>query len=192
MAFFVLPLRIVSFFKYEIMKATSIILMGILLLYSMGVQAQKTTKKVKLHKVWISLTDSSNVKGVLYSADENAIKIAKNYSMDVSNLTSINYQNIDILKIRRKGKVGKGAWIGALSGVGAGIIIGLIDGDDEPGWFSFTKEEKALASGIYLGVVGTGIGALIATKKEKIAINGDNQNYEKILKTIQSYSFTPN
>lgn len=192
MAFFVLPLRIVSFCKYEIMKATSIILMGILLLYSMGVQAQKITKKVKLHKVWISLTDSSKVKGVLYSADENAIKIAKNYSMDVSNLTSINYQNIDILKIRRKGKVGKGAWIGALSGVGAGIILGLIDGDDEPGWFSYTKEEKALALGIYLGVVGTGIGALIATKKEKIAINGDNQNYEKMLKTIQSYSFTPN
>ncbi|MGB5317416.1 hypothetical protein [Eudoraea sp.] len=192
MAFFALPLQIVSFCKFETVKATSIILMGILLLYSMGVQAQKTTKKVKLHKVWISLTDSSKVKGVLYSADKNAIKIAKNYSMDVSNLTSINYQNLDILKIRRKGKVGKGAWIGALSGVGAGIIIGLIDGDDELGWFSFTKEEKALASGIYLGAVGTGIGALIATKKEKIAINGDNQKYEKMLKTIQSYSFTPN
>ncbi|MGB5359417.1 MAG: hypothetical protein WBN27_05685, partial [Eudoraea sp.] len=142
--------------------------------------------------VWVSLTDSSKVKGVLYSADENAIKIAKNYSMDVSNLTSINYQNLDILRIRRKGKVGKGAWIGALSGVGAGMLIGLIDGDDEPGLFSMTMEEKALLGGILLGVVGTGIGALIATKKEKIVINGDIENYEKMLKTIQSYSFTPN
>jgi len=192
MAFFALPLQIVSFCKYETMKATSIILMGILLLYSMRGQAQNATKKVKLHKVWVSLTDSSKVKGVLYSADENAIKIAKNYSMDVSNLTSINYQNLDILRIRRKGKVGKGAWIGALSGVGAGMIIGLIDGDDEPELFSMTMEEKALLGGILLGVVGTGIGALIATKKEKIVINGDIENYEKMLKTIQSYSFTPN
>ena len=99
---------------------------------------------------------------------------------------------MNIIKIRRKGKVGRGVWIGAVSGMVVGALAGFADGDDpEDQWFRSTASEKALGLGLTGAVIGTGVGPLIASKKEIIIINGLFRNYEIKLKEIQSYSLKP-
>jgi len=163
------------------MKASSI-LITFLIFFSIGLRAQNTSKKIKIHKVWITMQDDSKIKGALYSADNESIKISKNNSFDVSNLTTIDVQNIDVIKIRRKGKIGRGAWIGAASGVGFGVVLGLVSENDE--W----EGVVATGAGFFFGVIGTGVGAGVGASKKKIQINGDIETYKNNLAIIQSYS----
>ena len=177
------------------MKTTLITFFGFLFFFIAGVQAQGTKNKIKVHKVWITLIDGSKlIKGNLYSANKDAVKIIANSSFDITNLISVKAQDIDVLKIRRKGKVGKGVWIGALTGFAVGGIIGFASGDDDPDqWlWSSTKEEKALGDGILLSLVGAGVGPLIASRKDKINIHGAIEKYQSQLETIRSYSLMRN
>jgi hypothetical protein len=165
---------------------TIIIILGCLLLCLEEMKAQHTKQKVKVHKIWVDLLDGSKIKGNLYSADKYGIKVVNN--TDSESLTIIKAANIDKVKIRRKGKIGNSILIGAGAGVAFGGLLGFVSGDDEPGLFSFTKEEKAGGGAVAFGVLGTGVGALIGTKKEKIFMNGDINKYVEHLKIIQSYS----
>ena len=152
---------------------------------SIALQAQNTSNKIKPHKIWITQLDGSKVSGILYAADEGFVKIAQNNSLDVSNLTSINSEQIDFVKIRRKGKIGRGAWIGGVSGASFGVILGLATVDD--GWEGLV----ATGEGIFFGAIGTGIGAGIGAIKKKIQINGNIEVYKSHLLEIQSYSLVP-
>ena len=170
------------------MKAKLLILFGAFLIFPINLDAQITANKKQPYKVWVSLIDGSKEKGVLYLADKQGIKIMNNKSSNVGNLIFVEASKVNLIKIRRKGKIGKGVWIGALSGFSSGILLGLASGDDEPGILSFSKEDKAIAGGITLGVLGTGVGALVATGKKKIMIKGDNEMYKKQLEIISGYS----
>lgn len=144
--------------------------------------------KMKIHKIWITMVDGSTVKGSLYNANSLGVKVADNKSMDMSKLITIKAEKIQMIKIQRKGRIGKSILIGGGIGIVFGGLIGFTDGDDAPGWFSYSKEEKAMAGSIVFGVLGTGVGALVGTKKEKFIINGNIQNYEQHLKNIQGFS----
>lgn len=168
-------------------KIIVLLLFGILL-FPIAINAQTKSIKIKTYNVRITMLDHSKENGILYSADEEFIKISKNNSLDVSNLTTINAQNIDIIKIRRKGKVGNSALIGGLSGIGFSVMIGASAGDES----FFTREETAALAGILFVPLGTGIGALTGSKSEFIAINGNLKNYLNSLKLIQSYSLNLN
>lgn len=155
--------------------------------------AQNTKEAIKVHKVWISFVNGSNIiNGNLYAADENAVKIIDNKSFDLSNLQIISPSQIEKIKIRRKGKVGKGVWIGSLSGLGVGIFSGLVSSDDSDEWFGFSPGEKALINSILTTPLGAAVGALIGLKKEVITINGDAESYKRQLDLLKSYSLMPN
>ena len=89
----------------------------------MGYKLKNSSKKAKIYKVWVTTMDGSKTKGLLYAADEQAIKIAKNRSSSSSDLIVIDGEKIDLIKIRRRGKIGRSTWIGAAAGVGAGVCI---------------------------------------------------------------------
>ncbi|SNR59886.1 hypothetical protein SAMN06265371_106161 [Lutibacter agarilyticus] len=156
-----------------------------LMLFSYGLNAQNNSKKIQIHKVWAKTMDGSMVKGVLYSADEQSIKISKNNSFSDSNLIVINDEKIDVIKIRRKGKIGKGAWIGAASGAGFGVALGLAANNDE--W----EGVVSTVTGLFFGIVGTGVGAGVAAIKKKIQINGNSEVYISNLPFLQSVSLVP-
>ena len=152
------------------------------MLLSVGVFAQNKSKKVKVHNIWIELTDNSKIYGVLYSADINGIKITSGISIDDSSLLNIAPQNIYKIKIRRKGKVGRGALYGASIGLITGVAMGLgDDGNYEPYTFGF---------GFMLSILGTGAGALIYAKKKRFKIIGNVEAYNNHLLEIQRYSYT--
>ena len=55
----------------------------------------------------------------------------------------------------------RGAGLGLLIGAGSGAVIGFASGDDPPGFFSFTAEEKATVLGVLMGGGGAAIGTVI-------------------------------
>ena len=170
------------------MKTTVLTLFGILFFLTLGLNAQKKTKKIKAHKVWATLVDGTNPKGILFSADDEGIKILNQNSLDTTNLITINAINISVLKIRKKGKLGNSALIGGLSGMGFGALLGLAGGDggyiDQGGMIAF--------GGVFFGTIGTGIGALVGTKKETIYIFGKMERYKTQLEIIKSYTLPLN
>jgi hypothetical protein len=74
--------------------------------------------------------------------------------------------SIQSLKVRgerrpRGGGALRGFGYGLLAGGGGGAIIGYASGDDDPGFFTFTAEEKALIGAIAFGGMGAALGAVI-------------------------------
>ena len=109
----------------------------VLLLIAPGFYAQSKSKKVKVYKIWITKMDGSEMKGFFYAADEQGITISRSITFDESDLLMVEAGNISLIKLRRKGAVGKGAGIGFLSGAAVGAIIGFAGGDDDPSCASF-------------------------------------------------------
>jgi len=72
--------------------------------------------------------------------------------------------SIGSLAVRRSRTSGRGAargaGIGFLIGGGTGALIGLMSGDDPPGFMSFSAGEKAVVLGGALGLLGTLIGVI--------------------------------
>jgi len=166
------------------MKAKALILLGVLFFFLIGLKAQTTKQKVKTHKAWITLVDGSKVKGNLYAAGNEVVKLSKNNSFDFNDLTIIRAQDIQLIKIRRKGKIGNSILIGGLSGAGLSILLGATTNDTG----FFTKGEVMVLSGILFVPLGVGIGALAGTKKESFNIGGNLKAYQLELKKIQSYA----
>ena len=112
-----------------------------------------------------------NDSNVLLSADPHPYN---RLPADFSSLKLITYNEIDHINIRRKGSVGRGALTGGLIGLGVGVIIGLVEGSDEPDtWFAYTAGEKSAMYGAALGLTGGIIGAIIgAFAKKKFIIKG--------------------
>ena len=150
-------------------------------------------QKSKPYKVWIKQMDNPTViKGFLSSVDEYSLKIGKNISaVDSASVIIVDAERINLIKLRRKGRIGRGAGIGAASGVLLGGILGLADGDDEPGWFSATKEEKAVGGGILLVIPGAAVGAGVGAIKKKIEIGGNMENYRMNIAELRTYSLNP-
>lgn len=169
------------------MKTTLKIVLCVFLIFSIGTKAQNTTNKIKIHKVWITMVDGSKIKGNLYAADTSGIRIMKNKSGDILNVTTINAVDIVVIKIRRKGKVGNSILIGGMTGVGASVLIGATTNDT-----FFTKGEVMAISSIVFVPLGVGIGALAGTKKENFIIGGNLSVYQSVLNEIQSYSIQTN
>ncbi len=179
------------------MKNKLVTLLVAFLLFSIGFQAQNSIGDNKVHKVWISkVVYSKKIKGLLYEVQDEFLKVIDNKSEEII----VYATDIDMVKIRRKGKIGNGVLIGALSGFVTGGLIGLASGDDpdktvDYGYLfgTITHEgekagEKVLLYGFPLAFAGACIGALLGSKKDKILINGDINNYKMQLNKLKSYS----
>ena len=153
----------------------------------------------KRYRTWLTLnSEPFKSKGILYQSKESSILIAplvKN-RQQISDKTLIEFQirNIETIKLRKNKRVGKGILIGAVTGLVAGGLVGLLSGDDPPcnsgGLICFrsTAEEKAVIGGVYLAVFGAGVGALIGSIKIKIPINGSSEKYRKNKTDLRRYS----
>jgi small nuclear ribonucleoprotein (snRNP)-like protein len=161
------------------MKTIPVIGVLLIFLISFTTVAQKSIT----HKVWVTLSDNSEVKGTLLQATEEAFVLVKE---DLSKM-EIDPQRIKTLKIRKTGSVGRGAWMGALGGFLAGSLVGYASGDDEPGLLSWTAEEKAFAGAFLATPAGTLLGIAIGSGKETILVNGNLELYRTNLNQLKRY-----
>ena len=162
------------------MKTLKLITLMVIILSMNFVYTQEKVKKVKIYKTWVSLIDESEIHGILYQLKDSSILITDIITKESQ---EIEIKDIQKIKIRRKNGAGRGAIIGTVSGLVAGGLIGLAEGD---GFFS--KEETALLSGVFFSGVGAGAGALIGTIKKKFDINGSIDNYNKNKEKLREYT----
>ena len=65
------------------------------------------------------------------------------------------------VSVGRRRQVLKGLGMGTLAGAGAGVVLGLVSGDDPPNVIlSFSAEEKAVFLGAFLGATGAVVGLI--------------------------------
>lgn len=132
----------------------------------------------KVNKAWITMINPAiKVEGYLYEVTDSSLVVSSTMTLMESqpvitlNNTVVQVSNIQKIKLRRKGSVGKGYLIGTSIGIGVGIIAGIAA--DDGGWVVFAA---AGTLGIIGSLVGTPIGAIAGTKSFKIEGNQDTYN----------------
>ena len=170
------------------MKKILFTFFAILLCFPVTLQAQQKKNKVKTYKVWVTLIDGFEKNGILYAADEHGLKIMNAQTMDISDIMFVKASDINVIKLRQKGKVGMGALLGAAGGIAVGTAIGSSVPKEE-GFLSGISNSMNVAGGIIIGTaMGTGIGVAAGSSKKVIQINNHLGVYKEQLPTLQSYS----
>ena len=105
----------------------------------MHANAQEKATKKHMYKAWVKKTDrSSRLIGALYEVQDTKLLISNSLKLKDYDLNQFEYQDvyaheIEKIKLRRKGKVGRGILMGAAFGLVTGAIIGkFVDSDDPP------------------------------------------------------------
>lgn len=144
----------------------------------------KSTIPSKPFRVVIERMDSTTITGILEEIKDSSLVVRLKSNNDFS-LSEISYSNIALIKLRRTGKIGRGALIGFGSGALIGGITGailynppeenpLINLIDET-----TVKPAAIAAGIITGgIAGTLIGGAVGTGNSTYFINGIYKNYQ--------------
>lgn len=141
--------------------------------------APVSAQKIPTHKIWVTLVNQQQEKGTFYAATEQELVILK---ADLTQLKLLP-ENIQIIKIRRQGNVGKGAWMGAVGGAVIGAVIGMASTQDA----YITQGEGALIGGLIGTPVGALVGAGIYSGREKYLTNGNKEIYLSFLPKLQQY-----
>ena len=166
----------VEIFNTSIMKTMTIhlstVILCLTLLLCFKVNSQEETKKVKIYKIWVELTDKTKQKGFLYAVDDTSLKIVSKKSLkDLNEITTINAKDIYEVYIKRRGKVWRSALTGML-GIAVVVELMMVSGD---GGSLVSNEAAAVAIGVALGAP---IGALLGIRRKEFIING----YESVFK----------
>ena len=184
----------------------------ILLLVSAETAVGQHQLNTRPYQVWVDRTGGTMVTGILNQVAQDHIQIIPGFysdqvkSLDTPHL-NIPSQEIQQLRLRRKGRVGRGILLGAAAGVITGVIIGLASGDDpdceyDPnslflpvhfvGAFceatSMTAGQKAILAGTGLGLAGGLVGGIIGSIKIKIPINGSQNIFEANRPRLKGYA----
>ena len=148
--------------------------------------AHAQERKKGTYRLWVELLNSKEVvKGELLELKDSVISVRIWESEEVKH---VGVTQIKRMKFRRKGAVGKGVGIGAGSGLVLGVIIGQSSGDDDPGFFSLTAEEKSFVNSVGLVPLGAAVGGVIGSSRKKFLINGLKSNYDELKPEMSRYA----
>lgn len=164
-------------------KGLSLLLFFITMASFVYGQADETKTKTPHYSVF-AITNHSLIKGDLMrlNAESIAIKTTDNQQIELDILA------IKQLKFRRKGSIGKGLLIGAISGMGVGAAIGFLSGDDPEGtWIRFTAADKAVAFGGFMAIPGMIAGGIIGSKCIKIPIENKQSLDNKQMQYLKRF-----
>lgn len=175
------------------MKAMFIVGCAIFLCHSLN--AQDTVLK-KNYFIKARILDKSGDMRVYYLANitDSAVVLSPtpaSFRRGLSSMTTVNYQQIDIAIIKRRGSVGRGILIGSIAGIVAGGITGGITYKkcDDCIWDFGVGPH--IAAGSILGV-GSGalIGAIVGALAEKrFIIGGNKQKFDKLRLSVLDMAY---
>jgi hypothetical protein len=164
------------------------------------------------YQVWVDRTGGTTVTGILNQVAQDHIQVIPGFYIDQGKPgdtphLNISYQEIQQLRLRRKGKVGRGIMIGAAVGAVTGVIIGLASSDDPDCGYdpnspsllvhfvgtvceatSMTAAQKAVLAGTGLGLAGGLVGGILGSIKIKIPINGSQNIFEANRPRLEGYT----
>ena len=139
-------------------------------------------QKVNTYKAWVTLMDKTVIKGTCYAVNEDEFAIL---GEDLSQIRFVP-ENIESIKLRRKGNTGKGAWMGAIAGATIGVAIGLASTPQDSYYFS--QGAAAFVGGVIGAPVGALVGVGLNSGRERFLLNGDKDTYLTLLPKLQQYA----
>lgn len=150
-------------------------------------------KAGKPYRAWLfSKTDRLRLigGGEFYRLSEDSVTLVKPYKTSMQ-INSYAVQNIDRIGLRRKGNIGKGIIIGAVTGLLAGIATGYAWGDGPVGLVELKAGEKAALCGVFMAEAGGFIGAAIGAKKIRIPIDRQKDKYLRVKDKLDTIRYAP-
>lgn len=150
-------------------------------------------RKIRIYKSTVIETNGKLVEGYLSRVTTDSIYIQP-FSTSLSENYVLSPEQVQSMKFKRKGRVGKGALIGLGAGAIFGTVFGFASGDDNPDqdWiFAMTAEEKAAGGAIVYGVLGAVAGTLIGTlTKKTFLIEGKKEKFHSNYNRLAELAMT--
>ena len=141
--------------------------------------------RIKLYQVWLKQPDVAiQLKGALFETKDSSLLLSnslniKDYREGKYEVRQVDVRNINIIKIRKKGNIGKGTWIGAVSGFAVGGILGYWSYRTHPGSYTMDNPTTiALLITGACGIAGTCLGAALGSVKIRIPIQGSQAKFK--------------
>jgi hypothetical protein len=172
---------------------TSLIIASLILCCCMNLMnAQDTVTRKRIHKTTVRiLSDPSFIcYGVLYEVNDSSILISsrrlKHYNSDKVETLKFPVGDLKLIHTRKTGNGGKGAWIGAASGVALGTLFGVLSGGN-----AVLNRGDAMVVGAVFGFVvgvptGFTVGRIAGHKKTQI--NGSMDKFNLIKDELTDYA----
>jgi hypothetical protein len=138
----------------------------------------------------IRTADHASFRGKLVGIENYALELKGNEKTD-SPATRIPVNNVEQVSVLRWQNPGKALLIGLIPGAVAGFV-GFLSGDDEPGFLSFSRGDKAVIGFLFGGFIGLNISGSIAAMRSvdfDIPLGGQSQE-EKLETFSKIYSRT--
>ena len=146
-----------------------------------------TTVNRRNYRSWIKLNyQSAVIEGMLQHINDSSIQIMRidhiPFHQKKDNLITISTSSIESIKVRRKGSKGKGMLIGGVAGSIIGALVSMSvanQNDKHPGIYVYP---------LMITGCGVGLGAMFGSIKIKIAINGNQNNFNYYKQELIKYS----
>ncbi|MEM6262677.1 MAG: hypothetical protein AAGI38_09240, partial [Bacteroidota bacterium] len=141
-----------------------------------------------VYRAWV-FGDNGVYRGYLYQLSDSSVQLVSSPNIYSKNLKVSTYavQSIAEIRFRRLGSVDRGTIIGGLAGVGLGVAIGFLSGDQQNCVACFTAEAKAIFLGLTLPVPTAVLGGLIGAKRRPVVLRRDINVYGTKRKELKRY-----
>jgi len=128
--------------------------------------------KGKTYKAWIETKQpTTKYKGLFVANRNDEVELRDLVRPTKMPTLVIPKSTIKSFKTRRKGAIGRGALIGAATGLVGGIVWGLASGtNDVEARFFDTTSGSAFIGGAFFSVLGAGVGAGVGGIKMKVRL----------------------
>jgi hypothetical protein len=154
---------------------------------------QDSVNKSKIFKVWITLNnlEIKDIYGILYQVKDSSVTVSSVFELpdqrSMAPPITLNYKNLDVVKLRSKGRVVRGAVIGFVPGFILGGLFGYAA--QKHGDTSGEIASLVIQNGIKGGAICASIGGLAASIKIRIPINGSLNKFSENKDRLQRRSY---
>jgi hypothetical protein len=159
-----------------------------LLLLSYPAQSQPdSSMNKKTFRVWVKSYNSSRLtEGILYDVKDSSIRILLTNPISIQKtkerLTTMDVKSIEVIRLRKKGSIGKGVLIGGLTGAAIGTLLSLS--------FANSVHDNSVLYVIPAMFAGLGvaIGFIAGGVKIKMPIYGNQDNFNLYRKELNGFA----
>lgn len=149
-------------------------------------------KKQSIFQTQITTQKGMKVDGYLTFLGDSTLQLArhsilKNGSLNPDHkMFAYAVNDVYLIRIRKKGVVGRGMLIGCGTGILIGSIIGYMVYNSSS-FQVFDQTDSGLIGGVMGATVGAGLGALAGGSKRKIFIYGDQEIYNQQRQNLEPF-----
>ncbi|MEL7159541.1 MAG: hypothetical protein AAFN92_02185 [Bacteroidota bacterium] len=131
----------------------------------------------KPQRMWLELADGTKIQGEYHHLTDEYLYYTPPGGASVTvDPLRVSLTEVADLRLRKKGAPGNRILLGTLIPAVIGGLIGLAQGDDPPGFLSFTAAEKMVGLGITGGLVGLVVTPTYAFAKKGYSFRGPRRN----------------